>query len=197
MFSPPSRSHVLPALALAAVLVSGCAAEDTTSAAPSAPLAPSSSAAAPTASPAPTLTITDPWVKATGEGMTAAFGTLVNNTDTEVSVVSGASPLSPKIELHEVVESGGKMVMRPKEGGFVIPARGTHELAPGGDHIMLMGVTKKVEPGAEIPFTLTLADGGTLEFTAIGKEFAGGKEDYQPGGEGGMDMGGSDDKDNS
>ncbi|MFF4985622.1 copper chaperone PCu(A)C [Streptosporangium saharense] len=173
MFFSFSRSRALPALALTAVLVSGCAAEGTTSAAPATP---PPSTVAPTA---PALAITDPWVKTTGEGMTAAFGTLVNNTGTEVTVVSGASPLSPKIELHEVVESGGKMIMRPKKGGFVIPARGTHELAPGGDHIMLMDVTGKVEPGAEIPFTLTLADGGTLEFTAIGKEFAGGKEDYQ------------------
>ncbi|MER7130587.1 copper chaperone PCu(A)C [Streptosporangium saharense] len=192
MFFSLPRFRALPALALTAVLVSGCAAQGTTSAAPSTP---PSGAVAPAASPTSALAITDPWVKTTGEGMTAAFGTLVNNTGTEVTVVSGVSPLSPRIELHEVVESGGKMIMRPKKGGFVIPARGTHELAPGGDHIMLMDVTGKVEPGAEIPFTLTLADGGTLEFTAIGKEFAGGKEDYQGGDEGGMDMGGSGDKD--
>ncbi|MEV6150246.1 copper chaperone PCu(A)C [Nonomuraea sp. NPDC052129] len=127
------------------------------------------------------LTITDPWVKTAKKGMSAAFGTLVNNTDAEVTIVSGASPLSPKIELHEVVESGGKMIMRPKEGGFVIPAHGTHELRPGGDHIMLMGVAQEVLPGARIPFTLTVKGGKPLEFTAIGKDFAGGKEDYQPG----------------
>lgn len=127
------------------------------------------------------LSITDPWVKTTEKGMTAAFGTLVNNTDAEVTIVAGASPLSPKIELHEVVDSAGKMIMRPKEGGFVIPPRGTHELRPGGDHIMLMGVAEEVKPGARIPFTLTVKDGQPLEFTAVGKDFAGGKEDYQPG----------------
>ncbi|MGN9787194.1 copper chaperone PCu(A)C [Nonomuraea sp. ZG12] len=127
------------------------------------------------------LSITDPWVKTAEKGMTAAFGTLVNNTDAEVTIVSGASPLSPKIELHEVVDSDGKMIMRPKEGGFVIPARGTHELRPGGDHIMLMGVAEVVKPGAHIPFTLTVKGGQPLEFTAVGKDFAGGKEDYQPG----------------
>ncbi|QFY14057.1 copper chaperone PCu(A)C [Nonomuraea phyllanthi] len=170
-----SRSLFLPAVALAAaVLVSGCGTQATTSATPPA-------AATPAASPSPALTITDPWVKTGEKGMTAAFGTLVNNTDTEVTVVSGASPLSPEIELHEVVDSGGKMVMRPKKGGFVVPAHGSHELAPGGDHIMLMGITGKVEPGAEVPFTLTLADGATVRFTAIGKDFAGGEEDYRPG----------------
>ncbi|GAA3068483.1 copper chaperone PCu(A)C [Streptosporangium carneum] len=128
----------------------------------------------------PPLAVTDPWVRSTESGMTAAFGTLVNNTDVDMTVVSGSSPVSRKVELHEVADSGGKPVMRPKKGGFVIPARGTHQLQPGGDHIMLMGVKKEVRPGAQIDFTLTLQGGETLEFTAVGKEFAGGQEDYRP-----------------
>ncbi|MBB2910196.1 hypothetical protein FHS43_001459 [Streptosporangium becharense] len=154
----------------------------------------SAPATAPVSGPAAAgavLSVVDPWVKTTKKGMTAAFGTLVNNTDAEVTVVSGSTPLSPKVELHEVVESGGKMVMQPKQSGFVIPARGTHRLQPGGDHIMLMGVTEEVKPGAQVAFTLTLKDGKTLEFTAVGKDFAGGKEDYQPGhGTGGENEGG-------
>lgn len=170
--------------ALATASVSACGAQSSEqpvgkAAAPAAASAPATAPAA--ADAAPPVAITDPWVKTTKKGMSAAFGTLVNNTDSDITVVSGASPLSPKIELHEVVDAKGKMVMRPKEGGFVIPARGTHQLQPGGDHIMLMGVTEEVKPGAQIPFTLTLKGGETLEFTAVGKDFAGGKEDYQPG----------------
>ncbi|WP_329426329.1 copper chaperone PCu(A)C [Streptosporangium sp. NBC_01495] len=164
-------------------ILGGCGSQDTT--APAAAPSAAAPAATPAVAVASALTITDPWVKTAKKGMSAAFGTLVNNTDAEVTVVSGASPLSPKVELHEVVDSKGKMIMRPKEGGIVIPARGTHLLQPGGDHIMLMGVTEAVKPGAQIPFTLTLKDGKTVEFTAVGKDFAGGKENYQPG----MDMG--------
>ncbi|MEU4703028.1 copper chaperone PCu(A)C [Nonomuraea dietziae] len=175
------RRIVPSAVLLAALTLAGCGGQQPSAAPAAAP----ASAAAPATSAATGATgavsITDPWVKTAKKGMSAAFGTLVNNSDAEVTVVSGSSPLSPKIELHEVVESGGKMVMRPKEGGFVIPPRGTHELQPGGDHIMLMDLAQEVKPGAEIAFTLTLKDGGTLEFTAVGKDFAGGKEDYQPG----------------
>ncbi|MEU7740968.1 copper chaperone PCu(A)C [Nonomuraea sp. NPDC049158] len=163
-------------LAAAAIALTGCGSAQV--AAAPAKQSPAAAQQSPTAA---ALTITDPWVKTAKKGMSAAFGTLVNNTDAEVTIVSGASPLSPKIELHEVVESGGKMIMRPKAGGFVIPAHGTHELRPGGDHIMLMGVAQEVLPGARIPFTLTVKGGEPLEFTAIGKDFAGGKEDYQPG----------------
>ncbi|GAA3508045.1 hypothetical protein FHR32_008219 [Streptosporangium album] len=174
-------SRVLSAALLAALAtasVSACGGESPKQEAVPAANAP---AVANTANKVVPLSITDPWVKTTKKGMSAAFGTLVNNTDGDVTVVSGASPLSPKVELHEVVDTKGKMVMRPKQGGFMIPARGTHQLMPGGDHLMLMGVTKEVKPGAQIPFTLTLSDGETLKFTAVGKDFAGGKEDYRPG----------------
>lgn len=170
----------LLALAAAATVVS-CGSSGTPTAAAPAASAPVASAETAPAAPAAALSITDPWVKTAKEGMTAAFGTLVNNSGADITVVSGASPLSPMIELHEVVDKDGKMVMQPKQGGFVIPAGGSHELKPGGDHIMIMDAKQAVEPGAEIPFTLTLADGGTFEFTAVGKDFAGAKEDYQPG----------------
>jgi periplasmic copper chaperone A len=183
-------SRTAPAgLLIAAVMaLGGCGSQDTTepAAAPAAPAATPAATPSVAAAAASAVTITDPWVKTAKKGMSAAFGTLVNNTDAEVTVVSGVSPISPVIELHEVVDSKGKMIMRPKEGGIVIPPRGTHQLQPGGDHIMLMGVTEAVRPGAQIPFTLTLKDGKTVEFTAVGKDFAGGKEDYRPG----MDMGG-------
>nr|WP_055504209.1 copper chaperone PCu(A)C [Nonomuraea pusilla] len=187
MFSRHARttsySPARAALLLAAVLaVGGCGASTTTSTTASSTTSAASPAA--TAAAAGRLSITDPWVKTTKEGMTAAFGTLVNDGDADVTVTAGASPLSPKVELHEVVESGGKMVMRPKAGGFVVPAHGRLELKPGGDHIMLMGVTEEVKPGARVAFTLTVKDGAPLQFTAVGKDFAGGKEDYQPGHQG-------------
>ena len=151
------------------VVLGGCGSQSTTAPAAAPSTAPAAATPSIAAAAASALTITDPWVKTAKKGMSAAFGTLVNNTDAEVTVVSGASPLSPKVELHEVVDSKGKMIMRPKEGGIVIPARGSHQLQPGGDHIMLMGVNEAVKPGAQIPFTLTLKDGKTVKFTAVGK----------------------------
>jgi copper(I)-binding protein len=177
VFSP----RIAPAgILLAAVMaLSGYGSQNVTTT-PAAFESPAPAAATPSTT-ASGLTITDPWVKTAKKGMTAAFGILVNTTDTEATVVSATSPLAPKIELHEAADSGGKMVMRPTKGGFVIPARGTHQLQPGGDHLMLMGVTEQVKPGAQIPFTLTLKNGKTLNFTAVGKDFAGGGENYQPG----------------
>src|SRR5438128_2280212 len=76
--------------------------------------------------PAAALTVKDPWVKAGPAGeMTAAFGVLSNGTGADVTVTGAESPVSP-MELHEMTMKDGKMVMQPKEGGFVIKAGGTH-----------------------------------------------------------------------
>lgn len=172
----PRPFAVFAACILVTASLSACGAD---SAAPAAaPVASPSASAAPGAA----LSVTDPWAKAADAGeMTAAFGTLVNHTDATLTVVSAASPLASAVELHEVVEEHGETSMRRKEGGLVIPPSGTHQLAPGGDHLMLMKLTRAAEPGMEIPLTLTLADGTTVEFTATVKEFSGANEDYRPG----------------
>jgi copper(I)-binding protein len=136
---------------------------------------------APSATTATALTIKDPWVKAGKAGeMTAAFGTLVNGTGADITVTGIESPASP-MELHEMAMKDGKMVMQQKEGGFVVKAGGTHELAPGGDHLMLMNPAQEIKAGDELTFTLKLADSSTVSFTAIAKPFAGAEESYAPG----------------
>jgi len=127
-----------------------------------------------------TITVTDPWAKAADEGMSAIFGSLVNHSTTDLSVVSATAEISP-LELHEVVEQDGAMVMRPKEGGFAVAAGATHALEPGGDHIMLMDPARPLKPGDEVEVTLSLSDGSTVVFTAVVKDFSGGDESYEPG----------------
>ncbi|MCR1784378.1 copper chaperone PCu(A)C [Nocardioides carbamazepini] len=130
------------------------------------------------------LSVTDPWVKAAPDGMTAAFGTLANDGTDDLTVVSAHTAAATSTELHETVENeDGSMAMRPKEGGFVIPAGGSLTLEPGGDHLMLMGLSAPVEPGTTLTLTLTLGDGSTATVEATVKAFDGADEQYQNGGE--------------
>jgi periplasmic copper chaperone A len=159
---------------LAAVLLVGACRDGSELEAAGAPASASPSAAA------QPLAVKDIWVKTATSGMSATFGTLMNTTGTDVTVVKATSTASPLMELHEVADVDGKMVMRPKEGGFTIPAGGMHELKPGGDHLMMMDIKTPVTAGTEVTITLTFGDGKTMEFTALGKDFAGGNESYQP-----------------
>jgi copper(I)-binding protein len=166
-------SKMFVAAAATLLLATGCAA-----ATPAAPVD--------AAQESESLTITDPWVKAADEGMSAAFGTLENDGESDITIVSATTSASTMIELHETVENdAGEMVMQAKEGGFVIPAGGSYELAPGGNHIMLMGLTAPLKAGDESTFTLTLSDGSVYDFTAPAKDYSGANESY----EGDMEMG--------
>ncbi|QLQ36315.1 copper chaperone PCu(A)C [Micromonospora robiginosa] len=142
--------------------------------------APTATASASVSAAAGVLGISDPWVKAADKGMTAAFGTLVNDGDADVTITRAATEVSP-MELHEMTMEDGKMVMRPKEGGIVVKAHSRARLEPGGDHLMLMDISKPVRAGDELTFTLTFADGRTQTFRAVAKPFTGAQESYAPG----------------
>jgi hypothetical protein len=124
------------------------------------------------------VTATDPWVKAVDSGMTAAFMTITNGSDSEVVLTGASTPDSPEVQLHEMVMENGEMVMQEKKGGITIPAGGDAVLEPGGDHIMFMDVTSPIEPGDTVPVTLTFSDGSTLQVEALAKTYEGGNEPY-------------------
>ncbi len=198
MFSSTNPGHRLryrsavPVL-VAAVLgttLAGCGSSSeagtgaATAAAPAA--GPTSAAQAPASASAAGLTVTDAWVKAAPSGMTAMFGAVRNTTSAPITIMSGSTPVAGAVELHETVEVDGAMQMRPKTGGFVVPAGEVVQLAPGGNHVMLMGLTDPIEPGDQVTVTLTLSNGSTLPVAALGKDFAGAKESYAPSPSGSM-----------
>jgi copper(I)-binding protein len=128
--------------------------------------------------------IADAWIKATDEDMSAAFGTLTNDSDQDVTIVSAETDAAGMVELHETVENeAGEMVMREIEGGFSIPAGGSLLLEPGADHIMLMGLTGALAAGDEVTVTLTFSDDTTYAFTAPVKDYSGANENYEGDGE--------------
>ncbi|MFW6773375.1 copper chaperone PCu(A)C [Nocardioides sp. CPCC 205120] len=182
----PARTHLTRAgvAAAAVLLLAGCGSDGSSASASddtSADAASSSSPAGDDAS-ATGLSVTDPWVKATDGGMTAAFGTFVNETGADITVVGASSDVAGVVELHEVLTGdGGAMVMQPKEGGFTVPAGGTHELTAGGDHIMLMELTGPLEAGQDVAIELELADGATETITAVVKPYTGADEEYAGG----------------
>jgi copper(I)-binding protein len=136
------------------------------------------------ATPAPTqagpVTVRDAWVKASPGPMTGSFGVVENSGGDDLTLVSATTSASSTSELHEVVVVDGQMVMQPKDGGFALPAGGELVLEPGGDHIMIMGMTAPVEAGDDVEITLTFDDGTTYTYAAQAREAQVGNETYQP-----------------
>ena len=55
------------------------------------------------------------------------------------------------------------MQMMEVEGGFTIPAGGSHALMRGGDHVMLMGLKGPMTDGEAVTITLTFEKAGDIE----------------------------------
>ena len=128
------------------------------------------------------------WVKASEYsdhegGMTGVFADITNNTDQPIHLVGGETSFAGMIEVHEVVD--GNMQMR--DGGIEIAPGETVSLEPGGLHLMLMGLSKKIVPGTEVDMKLIFSgDFGdektqtiTLE-NMLAKTSASGEESYAP-----------------
>ncbi|KAB1118324.1 copper chaperone PCu(A)C [Micromonospora aurantiaca] len=176
MPSTTSRRFLRPAALIGAAVLAASVTACGSSGTPSAATSASASASA----AAGVLTVRDPWVKAADKGMTAAFATLANDGDTDVTITGVTTDVS-RAEIHEMAMTDGKMAMRQKQGGVVVAARSQAALEPGGDHLMLMDLTRPVRPGDQLDITLTFADGRTQTFTAVAKPFTGAQESYAPG----------------
>ena len=93
----------------------------------------------------------------------AAFMQIMNTGEADDRLVAAASDAAARVELHTHKDMGeGVMRMMEVEEGFEVPAGGMHALARGGDHVMLMGLTAPLEPGATISVTLTFEQAGEM-----------------------------------
>ncbi|MEJ1090249.1 copper chaperone PCu(A)C [Microbacterium istanbulense] len=161
--------RVTALLAVATLGLAGCTAADAETPAPAA-----------SAPAADAITLDDAWVKSAEEGMTAAFGVLINEADTDVTLVAASTTAAGMTELHETTaDDSGAMVMREVEDGFTIPAAGDFALEPGANHLMLMELAAPLLAGDEVTVTLEFSDGSTLDVTAPVKDFTGAEEEYE------------------
>lgn len=113
------------------------------------------------------LSIDEPYVREVppGQMISASFMTLKNNSGKEVALIKASSDVAKTVELHEHVHEGGMMKMRlvPK---ISIPANGIRLLKPGGYHIMLIGLQRKIKSGDKIKINLEFDNGDKETVTA-------------------------------
>jgi periplasmic copper chaperone A len=111
------------------------------------------------------VAIVDPYLRTTGGAGSnaAAFMVLENHVNRDDRLIAAASDVAEHVALHtHILSAEGLMQMLPVEDGFAIPPLGQHALARGGDHIMLMGLTRDLADGDMVTLTLTFAASGEV-----------------------------------
>ena len=115
------------------------------------------------------LHIGHPWVKAPPNAAPTAGGylTVTNRGKTADRLLGGSSPAVQALQPHSMSMAGGVMRMRALPKGWEILPGATLTLAPGGDHLMLIGPRKPLKVGDHIPATLDFAHAGAVKVEFI------------------------------
>ncbi len=105
------------------------------------------------------IMVKSPWARASIGKNGAAYVTVVNHGKTADKLVGAAAPVAKRVELHTHKMDNGIMRMRHVKS-IPLPANGSVTLKPGGHHVMMMGLTKKLKKGEEFPLTLIFEKAG-------------------------------------
>jgi copper(I)-binding protein len=111
------------------------------------------------------ITIEKPFTRATpgGSHVGAGYMAIVNKGAAADRLIAAASPMAEKIEIHEMAMAGGVMKMHQLPDGLPVDAGKSVMLAPGGYHLMIMGLKAPLVAGTKLPVTLTFEKAGTIE----------------------------------
>ena len=81
-------------------------------------------------------------------------------------LVSASSPDANLVQIHESRIESGMMMMQELREGLPLPAGEAVALAPGGNHLMLLGVKEPLVAGDTVALTLTFEASPAVEVTA-------------------------------
>lgn len=106
------------------------------------------------------------WISPSGH-TGAAYARIHNNSGSDDRIVAVYSADARRVELHtHEFDSDGIARMRRLEEGILLPAREAVDLAPGGLHIMLMGLHQPPSLGDYLDVVLEMESGGETHLRA-------------------------------
>ena len=113
------------------------------------------------------LVLSHAWARATPGGAQVGGGylTIENKGTAPDKLLGGSSPVAAEVEVHAMAMRNDVMTMRPVIGGLSIPPGQTVTFAPGGYHIMMMGLKAPFKQGDRVPMTLQFEKAGMVNVT--------------------------------
>lgn len=106
----------------------------------------------------PVIRVASP-VSKTGAG----FMAITNRGTVPDRLVAVETAVSTRADLHGTISEGGIMKMRAQDGGVPIPPGATVSFAPGGLHVMFIGLKSAVPPGTMVTARLRFERAGSID----------------------------------
>jgi periplasmic copper chaperone A len=109
------------------------------------------------------IDVTAPWARATAPGAQAgaAYLTMAVRDGAADRLLRAETPVAREAELHTHLMDGGVARMR-KVDAVEVPPGAPLAFAPGGLHVMLLGLTRQLRPGETFPLTLVFERSGRV-----------------------------------
>ncbi|MHA1165252.1 MAG: copper chaperone PCu(A)C [Alphaproteobacteria bacterium] len=112
------------------------------------------------------LKIEHPWVRVTLPGGPAGGYTKVYNMGAHADkILSAASAMAERVELHTHIMKNGIMMMR-RVKHVEVPAKGHVEFKSGGLHFMIFGLKHGLKKGDKLPMSIVFENAGTVNLEA-------------------------------
>jgi periplasmic copper chaperone A len=126
------------------------------------------------------IRVENAWSRAAMQGGTGVVYLTITDAGGPDRLLSITAPVANKAELHESVTGQGVAKMRGIAALPITPRRPV-QLAPGGYHIMLMGLKQALKEGESFPVTLNFEHSGAITTTVAVRGMHGdAQKDHDP-----------------
>lgn len=112
------------------------------------------------------VSINDAWARATVPGQPVGAVYMKVSSSNAVRLVDIQTEVAKDVQVHTMHHHDGVMKMR-EHGELAIQAGQTVELAPGGLHLMLLGLKKPLSAGENLTVKLTFEDTKKARNTSV------------------------------
>ncbi|SPU52143.1 Uncharacterized protein conserved in bacteria [Brevundimonas vesicularis] len=130
------------------------------------PSEPAKAPAAETPTATAAVTATDAWCRPSPNGAKAGGCYVTLTAATDDRLMGGSTPRAGSLQVHEMKTENGMMKMAELTAGLPLPAGQAVALAPGGNHLMLIGLTAPLVAGETVPLTLQFASAPAITVQA-------------------------------
>ncbi len=125
--------------------------------------------------------VSNGWSRATAPGLPNGAAYVTISVSAPDQLVGASTPVAATAELHETTNDAGVMKMRPVPVLALAPGKPV-TFAPGGYHIMLMGLRQPLQAGGSFPLTLRFKNAAPVTTTiSVGRAGASAPPMTMPG----------------